>query len=174
MRKSADFIKILSVPISQFQVMDLVYLIDSNPEDFPVIYQLMEYDEIKISWKSMWVCEKLSKTHPEWFSEHIYHLIQKLLICQHDGSKRLLLSILYNIPLPLTFPVSLYDFCLSHMLDLNESVGVQSVAIKLAYKLCCREPELLYELKVYLENAEAEYYSTAVKTCIRKTLQRIG
>lgn len=46
--------------------------------------------------------------------------------------------------------------------------------MKLAYKLCMQEQELLRELKVYLENAEPEYYSVGVRCTRKNILKRIN
>lgn len=60
------------------------------------------------------------------------------------------------------------------MLDLNQAIATQALCIKMAYKLCRIEPELLPELKLYLENAELEYYSIGVKTCVRNVLKKLN
>ena len=51
---------------------------------------------------------------------------------------------------------------------------VQSLAIRMAYRLCEPEPELLYELRTILESTETEMYSTAVKSAVRNTLKKIN
>lgn len=59
------------------------------------------------------------------------------------------------------------------MLSPQESIGVQALAIRMAYLLCKQEPELLQELRLILENVELEYYSTGVKATVRNTLKKI-
>ena len=93
--------------------------------------------------------------------------------CTHDGSKRLLLSILYNIPIPTPISVDLLNYCLDHMLSPQESIGVQALSIRIAYLLCRKEPELLQELQLILENTELDFYSTGVRTTVRNTLKKI-
>ncbi|NDV64490.1 hypothetical protein [Bacteroides sp. 224] len=173
MKRVTDFFGKLSDPISKSNIDDIVESVHHHPEDFKLIYDYTNHEELKISWRALWACEKLAELHPDWFDSLKEEVIHKLLNCTHAGSKRILLSILYNLPVYKPIPIPLLDYCFSHMLDMNESIGVQSLAIKMAYKICCVEPELLYELKLYLENAEPEYYSTGVKTCIRNTLRRI-
>ena len=90
------------------------------------------------------------------------------------GSKRLLLSILYHAPATKVPSVALLNFCLDAMLSPQESIGVQSLAIRMAYRLCEPEPELLYELRTILESTETEMYSTAVKSAVRNTLKKIN
>ena len=126
-----------------------------------------------MSWRAIWVCEKLSEIHPGWFILLYDEIIQRLIDCTHDGSKRLLLSILYNIPIPTPISVDLLNYCLDHMLSPQESIGVQALSIRIAYLLCRKEPELLQELQLILENAELDFYSTGVRTTVRNTLKKI-
>lgn len=89
-------------------------------------------------------------------------------------NKAVRLSILYQLPVTGDFPVTLFDYCINHMLSPGESIAVQALCMKLAYKLCMQEQELLRELKVYLENAEPEYYSVGVRCTRKNILKRIN
>ena len=55
------------------------------------------------------------------------------------------------------------DFCLEHMASIEEFPGVQTLCMKLAYRMCCFYPELMDELKRTLEMMDIEYYKPAVK-----------
>ena len=55
------------------------------------------------------------------------------------------------------------DFCFEHMMDVEEYPGIQSVCMKLAFRLCKFYPELMDELKRTLEAMEIDYYKPAVK-----------
>ena len=113
------------------------------------------------------------RNHPAWFIPLYDDLVYRLSDCKHQGSKRLLLSILYNLPVTVPVSVELLNYSLDHMLSLQESIGVQSLSIRMAYRLCKHEPELLSELKLILEHANTEFYSTGVKTAIRNILKKI-
>ena len=55
------------------------------------------------------------------------------------------------------------DFCFEHMIDVEEFPGIQSVCMKLAFRMCKFFPELMDELKRTLEAMEIDYYKPAVK-----------
>lgn len=137
------------------------------------MYRLMSDEKQSVAWRATWVCEKLSEIHPAWFIPLYDDLVYRLSDCKHQGSKRLLLSILYNLPVTAPVSVELLNYSLDHMLSLQESIGVQSLSIRMAYRLCKHEPELLSELKLILEHANTEFYSTGVKTAIRNILKKI-
>lgn len=167
------FRKALAVPLSQLSINTLVQDILLHPEYFEDMYRLTADENQAVSWRAIWVCQKLSEIHPDWFIPLYDEITRRLLACKHDGSKRLLLSVLFNTPIPDPLPVVLLNYCLDHMLSPQESIGVQALAIRMAYLLCKQEPELLQELRLILENVELEYYSTGVKATVRNTLKKI-
>ena len=61
------------------------------------------------------------------------------------------------------------DFCFDHMIDVEEYPGIQSVCMKLAFRMCKYYPELMDELKRTLEAMEIDYYKPAVK-CVRNRI----
>ena len=138
------------------------------------MYKLTFDNKLLVSWRALWVCEKLSEVHPGWFVPLREELTGRLLNCTHDGSKRLLLSILFNLPVQEPISVPLLNFCFDRMFSPAESIGVQALCIKTAYRLCQKEPELLGELRIILESVETEFFSKGVTTTIRNTLKKIN
>jgi hypothetical protein len=61
------------------------------------------------------------------------------------------------------------DFCLEHMVNVEEFPGIQTLCMKLAYRMCNFYPELMDELKRTLEAMEIDYYKPAVK-CLRSRI----
>lgn len=172
--RTAEYRKALDVPISQLETDRIVKEILDRPENFDNIYRLTSDDKLLVSWRALWICDKLCRQKPEWLIPFREELTGRLMSCGHDGSKRLLLSILYHAPTTKVPSVALLNFCLDAMLSPQESIGVQSLAIRMAYRLCEPEPELLYELRTILESTETEMYSTAVKSAVRNTLKKIN
>jgi hypothetical protein len=174
MERITDFEAKLSSTLSRNFVDAIVESVLFYPEDFEPLYSLVTNKETKLSWRAAWACEKLSELTPEWFIPKYDEIVCLTLSMKHSGTKRLLLSILYNLPVPAEFPVELYNFCLEKMLSPDEAIAIQALCIKLAYKIALKEPELLCEIRLYLENAETEYFSTGVKNCIRNVLKKIN
>lgn len=174
MERIDKFRNALSVHISELNIGPLVKSIDQHTEEFPDMYKLTNDSKRLVSWRALWVCEKLSEIHPGWFVPLREELTERLLNCTHDGSKRLLLSILFNLPVEEPISVPLLNFCFDRMFSPSESIGVQALCIKTAYQLCLKEPELLGELRIILESAETEFFSKGVTTSIRNTLKKIN
>lgn len=55
------------------------------------------------------------------------------------------------------------DFCLEHMSSIEEYPGIQSLCMKLAFRICKFYPELMDELKRTIEAMEIDYYKPALK-----------
>lgn len=170
---SFDFRELLAGPICMANINRIVDSVNRNPDEFLVIWGLMSDEDIKVSWRAVWACEKLSELHPEWFVSKQAALIDTLLRESHDGKKRLYLSILYNLPDPEPYSVPFLDYTLDKMLDPQESIGVQALCVKLAYRLCKIDKDLLYEFKMRLQSVDLAYYSKGLKASVRNILKRI-
>lgn len=174
MERTDEYRKALDVPISELSIDRIIEEIRRQPENFEGLYHLTTDEKRLVSWRALWVCDKLCRQYPDWFAPLREELTGRLVTCKHDGSKRLLLSILYHAPAEEIPSVELLNFCLDCMLSRHESIGVQSLAVRMAYHLCKHEPELLNELRTILESTDTELYSTAVKTTVRNTLKKIN
>ena len=55
------------------------------------------------------------------------------------------------------------DFCMEHMVAGDEFPGVQTLCMKLAYRMCKLYPELMEEFMRIIDAMEIDYYKPAVK-----------
>lgn len=118
--RTAEYRKALDVPISQLETDRIVKEILDRPENFDNIYRLTSDDKLLVSWRALWICDKLCRQKPEWLIPFREELTGRLMSCGHDGSKRLLLSILYHAPATKVPSVALLNFCLDAMLSPQE------------------------------------------------------
>ncbi len=175
MKRLTDFETLLSASLSRRVIEDIVRSVSSYPEDFQHLYDLIKLkDNEKASWRAAWACEKLCEIAPELFMDKRSEMMQLAITQKNDSKKRLLLSMLYDLPLKDVFSTNFLNTCLDWMFSPKESIGVQALSIRMAYKLCEYEPELLPELQLYLESAETEYMSTGVKTTVKNVLKKIN
>ena len=61
MERIDEFRNMLLVHISELDIKPLVKEINYHPEYFPDIYQLTSDSKPLVSWRALWVCEKLSE-----------------------------------------------------------------------------------------------------------------
>lgn len=163
----------LCVHISQFSANQLAWEIAQDNELFQALHSIAMTDDSLAANRALWVCEKLSEKYPGLFVPCYDDLTDRLLASSNDTARRLLLSILFNLPVPTPLPIHLLNYCFDHLLNPKDSIAVQALCIKLAYQLCRQQPELQQELQVILENADATLYSPGVQSAIRSTLRKL-
>lgn len=64
--RTAEYRKALDVPISQLETDRIVKEILDRPENFDNIYRLTSDDKLLVSWRALWICDKLCRQKPEW------------------------------------------------------------------------------------------------------------
>ena len=157
-------------------VQEVKALSDSIGESlllFDELYGLIHEEDKRTSWHALWVCEHLCHERPELFLEKRDELSSLVETCNHDGKRRILLNILLSLPVD-EVRVGLLNFCLDNMLSPARSIAVQANCLKMALKLCEKEPELLPELKCLVESSEPPLYSKAVQSVIKAMRKRLS
>ncbi len=173
MDRISDLRTSLCKSLSRDVVEHVAASVAEYPDDIPQLIRLLDDTDNRVAWRAAWACEKLSALSPDRLLPHREEIARRLFRCQHDGTKRLLLSVLYRLPPDESFPVELYNYCIEHMVSPAEKAAVQALCIKTAFRLGKREPELLWELKFYLENAQTQFYSPAFISARKNVLRHI-
>lgn len=98
-------------------------------------------------------------------------LIDMAIRCNNSSIRRALFGIILRLDMMKDdLRTDFLDHCLQRMTDPDEVPSVQTLCMKLAYKMCKFYPELLTELKRTLEAMEISYYTPAVKNVRNKIL----
>lgn len=88
-----------------------------------------------------------------------------------DSLRRLALQLISRQPMPQeAVRTDFLDFCLTHMVMLEEPVGVQSLCMKIAHHICSFYPELQHEFVETLRLMHPEAYKPGVTYLIKKYL----
>ena len=97
-------------------------------------------------------------------------LIDQAMQTENSSVRRLTLNIIERLKMDKDdLRTDFLDFCYEHMVSIEEFPGIQTLCMKLAYRMCSFYPELMDELKRALEAMEIDYYKPAVK-CLRKRI----
>ena len=87
--------------------------------------------------------------------------------------RRLVLNLVERQPLDKeNLRTDFLDFCLTHMIMLEEPPGVQALCMKLAYRMCSFYPELLHEFYATLNLMQTEHYKPGLTHLIKKYLKQ--
>ena len=86
MERTDEYRKALDVPISELSIDRIIEEIRRQPENFEALYHLTTDEKLLVSWRALWVCDKLCRQYPDWFAPLREELTGRLVTCKHDGS----------------------------------------------------------------------------------------
>ncbi len=98
-------------------------------------------------------------------------LIDQAMQTENSSVRRLTLNIIERLKMDEDdLRTDFLDFCFEHMVSIEEFSGIQTLCMKLVYRMCSFYPELMDELKRTLEAMEIDYYKPAVKSLRKRIL----
>ena len=119
---------------------------------------------------ALWGLTKARKEELSQLQVILNEFIDQAIRTENSSIRRLSLNIIERLEMSEEdLRTDFLDFCLDHMMDVEEFPGVQAVCMKLAYRMCKFYPELMDELKRTLEAMDIDYYKAAVK-CARSRI----
>ncbi|TCK80614.1 hypothetical protein [Albibacterium bauzanense] len=146
----------LSQRINMDDMQEIIYRIQDNGLKKQELFSLLFDPNDKVAFQAAWVMSHFSLKENEWLFCKQDEMIDEVLICQHTGKRRLILTLLYKQPLVSLLRVDFLDFCLERMITKKEPSGIQSLCMKIAFELCRSSSELMQEFKAALEMMEGE------------------
>ena len=119
---------------------------------------------------AFWTLTKATDKELSQLQSILKELIDLALTTSSSSVRRLSLNIIERLDMKEDdLRSDFLDFCLEHMADADELPGIQSISMKLAYRMCKFYPELLAEFKATLESMEPEFFKPAVN-CVRNRI----
>ena len=126
--------------------------------------------DYRVARSALWGLTKASKEELSQLQVILNELIDQAMLTENSSVRRLSLNIVERLELnEEDLRTDFLDFCFEHMMDVEEYPGIQSVCMKLTFRMCKFYPELMDELKRTLEAMEIDYYKPAVK-CVRSRI----
>ena len=127
--------------------------------------------DYRVARSALWGLTKASKDELSQLQVLYNELIDQAMLTDNSSVRRLTLNIIERLIIDEdNLRTDFLDFCFEHMLSIDEFPGIQSVCMKLAFRMCKFYPELMDELKRTLEAMEIGYFKPAVKGVRSKIL----
>ena len=127
-------------------------------------------EDYLVAGSALWGLTKASKEDLSQLQVILNDFINQAIETGNSSVRRLSLNIVERLEMSEDdLRTDFLDFCFDHMIDVEEFPGIQSVCMKLAFRMCKFYPELMDELKRTLEAMEIDYYKPAVK-CVRSRI----
>ena len=128
--------------------------------------------EDSLRWRAAWALEKVAgQCSSLLIGERARMKALAMQADTPDGLRRLILGILYHLPDDEDFDIAFFNFLLDVMIDLQSPPGVQSLAMKLAYRQSKSDGDLHKEFLCIIRNLELDYYSAGVRSVVKKCLK---
>lgn len=157
---------------SRVHLEELLIYLAEHPEDFNEVFELALGEDQKKGWRALWACEKVCQRSPEMFDDKkIQRITTMVLTTRHQGMHRIGLSVLNSLPVPDPLDVDMLNALYEWMLSPAFSIGVQSLSMKLLYRYCLTNEDLLREYILILQQADDEDYTVAFRSSKRNILK---
>ena len=126
--------------------------------------------DYRVARSALWGLTKSTNEELSELQVILNELIDQAMQTENSSVRRLTLNIIERLSMDEDdLRTDFLDFCFEHMVCIEEFPGIQTLCMKLAYRMCTFYPELMDELKRTLEAMEIDYYKSAVK-CLRKRI----
>lgn len=133
--------------------------------------RFMHDEDYQVARNSLWTLTKATDEELSQLQPILHELIDLALKAENSSVRRLSLNIIVRLQMQEEdLRTDFLDFCLEHMVDINEYPGIQSLCMKLAYRMSQFYPELMDELIRTVKGMEMEYYKPAVKSVRNRIL----
>ena len=131
--------------------------------------------EGRASANALWALTHLPSQDDVFIAEHRQGLTALALEATDATRRRLALTLLERLEWGVDqVDTALLDFCLGHLMDPSEAVGVRALCAKLAYRQCRHYPELLGELRQSLLMLDPALLKPGLKHVRNKILEGSG
>ncbi len=133
--------------------------------------QYMHDEDYHVARNALWSMTKATDNELSQLQPIYNELIDLAMTTKNSSVCRLTLNIIERLQMEEDdLRSDFLDFCLERMTDMEELPGIQSLAMKLAHRMCKFYPELMDELIRTLKAMEMDFYKPAVKSVRNKIL----
>jgi len=168
-----DYRYILKNSLSRSTIDSIALDVYDDISNFEILFDLIfDTDEKVVAWRAAWACEKIIQKFPEFLTKNKKsEIINTVLTTNHEGIRRLSLSILLSIPELKPIDVRLLNACFDWINSDSQPIAVQALSLKILLKFCNVEPDLIPELRAYLENTNSDTLSPGMISSRRNALK---
>lgn len=133
--------------------------------------RFMHDADYQVARNALWALTKATDEELSQLQPILHELIDLALSAGNSSVRRLSLNVIERLRMSEEdLRTDFLDFCLEHMADVNEYPGIQSLCMKLSYRMSTFYPELMDELIRTVKGMEMEYYKPAVRSVRNRIL----
>ena len=127
--------------------------------------------DYRVARSALWGLTKATNEELSELQAMLNELTDQAMQTDNSSVRRLTLNVIERLKMDEDdLRTEFLDFCFEHMVSIEEFPGIQTLCMKLAYRMCSFYPELMDELKRTLEAMEIAYYKPAVMSLRKRIL----
>lgn len=127
--------------------------------------RFMHDEDGRVARNALWILTKATDQELLALQVMLDELINLAMTTKFSAVRRLSMNLVEKLKMSEEdLRTDFLDFCFERMMDVEEFPGLQSISMKLAFRMCQFYPELMDELKRTVEAMEIDYYKPAVRS----------
>lgn len=166
----------ISGRLSKARIEELCEEMRGNVSCQERLFELTDDADRRIAYNAYWVLSHFVVVDNSWLTNQREILIDRVMVEQNDGIRRLILAVLLRLPFEKEYLRSDFvDYCLEKIPLNRETCAVRVYCLRLAFEQCKFYPELLQELQAVLAMIDGESFPAglyAARADIRKKWKR--
>ncbi len=152
---SNEHTKALTLRIGKF--------IGKNPDRFAEIVKLMLGKDLLIAQRASWVLGTHAEKNPALIIPHLAKLLPLLSKPVHPALKRNIVRVLQHLEIPPKFESAVINQCFNLISNHDETIAVKAFSISIITNLSKKYPDLMQELKAWMDNHRAILSKAEIK-----------
>ena len=162
----------LLASMGEYEALGIYNEVKKNNDFIGFTRQYMHDEDYRVARNALWSMTKATDSELSQLQPIYNELIDLAMKASNSSVCRLTLNIIERLKMEEDdLRSDFLDFCLDKMTAIDEPPGIQSLAMKLAYRMCKFYPELMNELIVTLKAMEMDFYTAAVKSVRNRILK---
>jgi len=137
--------------------------IGRDRERFAKVVNLVLDKDAVIAQRAAWVLGTHGEKYPELIVPHLQRLLPLLSKPVHPALKKNLVRVLQYLDIPSRYESSVVSKCFELIHDNNEAIAVKAFSISIISNLAKKYPDLMIELKAWLETNRSVLSKAEIK-----------
>ena len=164
----------LSASMGEYEALTIYNEVKKNNDFIGFTKRYMHDEDYRVARNALWSMTKATNSELSQLQPIYNELIDLAMTTNNSSVCRLSLNIIERMKMEEDdLRTDFLDFCLEKMTAIDGFPGIQSLAMKLAYRMCKFYPELMDELIVTLKAMEMDFYPPAVKSVRNRILKSL-
>ena len=164
----------LAASMGEYEALTIYNEVKKNNDFIGFTKRYMHNEDYRVARNALWSMTKATNSELSQLQPIYNELIDLAMTTGNSSVCRLSLNIIERLKMEEDdLRTDFLDFCLEKMTAIDGLPGIQSLAMKLAYRMCKFYPELMDELIVTLKAMEMDFYPPAVKSVRNRILKSL-